>query len=355
MLKYANDHNSPALVELPSGMLVAFWSLHGQENCFYTQLIDPEESVMQSARKTVVVGNESKITYSNPFYLASESRLYNFFRGLDDSRKPSWVYSYDEGETWSEGRILINVPGNQRRRPYVKYASDGEGVIHFFFTEDHPRDFQNNVYHMAYQSGVGLCDSTGKYIADLETGISTPQEATLVWKSSPSQTAWVIDAKLDKDGAPTLLFQVREKDPKRLKTSLPGSIAYYLATFKDGTWSNKYLTHSGPALYPAEEDYVGLGCLNHLDSKNLVISTVVDPRNNRPLKYWTLFEGRISVPSGEVLWKRVAKRSKDCLRPILIPEEDGKSRLYWLEGKYHSYTSYELSIMSKRLQTSAKA
>lgn len=345
--KWANDHNSPAFVPLPNGRTLALWSLHGQENCFYTRLIDPEHPENIGERQVVVVSEKSRVTYSNPIYLASEGRLYNFFRGLDDSWKPSWVWSDDEGATWSHGRILIDVPSEVRHRPYVKYVSDGHGVIHFFFTEGHPRSFSNNVYHMAYRAGVGLCDSSGRFIAELENGISKPEDASLVWASSPRQTAWVIDSVIDENGSPRLLFQVRDTSSGLEPDETPGSIVYFMATLKDGEWTTHYVAHAGPALYNKEEDYVGLACLNPRDPNQLVISTRVNPSSGKQLTYWTLFVGRFAHNTGEIYWKRLSRRKSDCLRPVLMAKEDRSSQLYWLEGSYSSYTSYALSIMTR--------
>lgn len=347
--KYANDHNAPALIELPSGKVMAFWSLHGQENCFYTQHIDPNQPELSGISKTVEVSESSRITYSNPIYLASESRLYNFFRGMDGSWKPSWVASDDEGETWSRGKILINYPGAKKRRPYVKYASNGDNQIHFLFTDDHPRSINNNIYHMVYRAGVGLLNSQGEYVSDLESGISSPSDTSLIWESSSSQTAWVMDAKLDSQGDPTIFFQVRDEDSKSSSSNFHGSISYKLAKFNSGKWEITDVAHAGPALYSKEEDYVGLGCINPIDTNHFVISSLVDPRSGKLMKYWTLFQGHISNSSGEISWSQVSNRRQDSIRPILLSQVDKKLRIFWLEGKYHSYTSYKLSVMTKIL------
>ena len=344
--KWANDHNAPAFVSLPNGRILALWSLHGQENCFYTKLIDEDNLENSGGRQVVVVSEKSRVTYSNPVYLASEGRLYNFFRGLDDSWKPSWVCSDDEGVTWSKGRILIEVPSDVRHRPYVKYVSDGQGIIHFFFTEGHPRSFPNNVYHMVYRTGVGLCDSAGRFLSDLEEGISKPEEASMVWASSPSQTAWVIDAKLDEKGSPRLLFQVRDTSSEMSPTDPPGSISYFMASLHNGEWSTRYVAHAGPALYPQEEDYVGLACFHPQDPRQLVISTRVNPKTGKQLAHWTLFAGRFSSRVPEISWIKAVRRQKDCLRPVFLPFANGNFRLCWLEGSYRSYTSYALSIMT---------
>ena len=75
------------------------------------------------------------MTYSNLHYLSSENegqgRIYNFFRGLDRTFKPSYMFSDDGGLNWRTGNVFIDVPAAFRHRPYVKYASDNEDTIHF--------------------------------------------------------------------------------------------------------------------------------------------------------------------------------------------------------------------------------
>ena len=84
---------------------------------------------------------------------AESNRVYDFYRGLDASYKPSYAYSDDLGQTWRSGNIVINVPSTQLHRPYARYASNGTDTIHITYTEAHPRDFDNSIYHVYYRAG----------------------------------------------------------------------------------------------------------------------------------------------------------------------------------------------------------
>jgi hypothetical protein len=343
--KWSNDHNSPALIQTGKERIMAFWSLHGHENCFYTQEFDANMNLDGFELKRVQPSDRSRITYSNPIYLSKEQRLYNFFRGLDNSWKPSWTSSDDLGRTFSKRHILIDSSLPGRTRPYVKYVSDGEGTIHFFFTDDHPRSASNNVYHMVYRSGEGLFRSDGVAIGPLEAGIRNPQEATSVFKSGVNRTAWVIDAKQYQNGSLHLLFQVRDTrlDPNRPD---PCPISYHIARFEGGEWTVQFVALAGPALYPKEEDYVGLGCLHPTTPNSLVISTKVNPRNGRRLKSWTLYAGAIPCKA-ESSWEQITSGSRDDLRPQCVLGSEDSVHIFWLKGKYESYTSYNLRISSQ--------
>ncbi len=78
-------------------------------------------------------------TYTHPVRLSEEDgRIYLFWRGIDN--KPNYASSDDDGETWTKGKIFILPERSyQNRRPYLKVFSNGKDVIHFAFTDGHPR------------------------------------------------------------------------------------------------------------------------------------------------------------------------------------------------------------------------
>ena len=86
------------------------------------------------------------MTYANPFELRAESNtVYNFCRNYNFN--PTVYTSTDGGASWSTPQQLI-AAGSGSVRPYVKYASDGESRIDFLYTDGHPRDVANSLYHM---------------------------------------------------------------------------------------------------------------------------------------------------------------------------------------------------------------
>lgn len=98
----------------------------------------------------------SRVTYANLHWIAGRraARTMISSAGLDNTFKPSWMASDDWGNSWRAGGLLIDFESAAfRHRPYVKYASDGRGTIHFAFTEGHPRDFDNSIYHANLANG----------------------------------------------------------------------------------------------------------------------------------------------------------------------------------------------------------
>lgn len=122
---WLDDHNAPAFVKRHDGRLLAMYSRHGaDEKIFYRISKRPLDSNEWGDERLFVPSPTSRVTYSNLHWLSREERIYNFFRGLDNSFKPSYAWSDDDGESWRTGSVFINVPAEFRHRPYVKYASN---------------------------------------------------------------------------------------------------------------------------------------------------------------------------------------------------------------------------------------
>jgi hypothetical protein len=151
-----DDHDSPAILARPDGKLLVVYEKHDGENRFYYR-VSTSDTPTFGAERTFAPTAATRFTYANLFVLSGENnRVYDFYRGLDASYKPSYAYSDDLGETWHSGNIVINVPTTERHRPYVRYASNGTDTIHLVYTEAHPRDFDNSVYHVGRSACADL-------------------------------------------------------------------------------------------------------------------------------------------------------------------------------------------------------
>jgi len=136
-----DDHDVPALWVRPDGRVQAVFAKHGSESHFYYGTSNVSWTDWGRVKK-FTPRNSSRITYANLLFLSAENdgrgRLYNFYRGLDASFKPSYAWSDDLGTTWQSGHVVIDVPVAFRHRPYVKYASNGRDTIHLLYTDGHP-------------------------------------------------------------------------------------------------------------------------------------------------------------------------------------------------------------------------
>ena len=300
---------------------------------------------MWSVETEFVPSSDSKVTYSNLVYLSSEARIYLFFRGLDDSWKPSWASSRVEKLDWKTGGILIDFPNAVRHRPYVKVASNGVDKIHFAYTEGHPRDFPNSVYHVFYRSGVGLCGSTGEYLGALESGLVEPTEGTLVFQGDPEKVAWVIAVNDYEDEGLFILFSVRLGGSDNEIAGAVSRLSYWIAVWNGFAWESQFLAEAGPQIYEGEDDYSGL-LSQHPNNPNIVfISTKVDPTTGAKLRHWEIFRGCKS-PSGEWMWDAITSDSEeDNLRPLATSGES--AQLLWLRGSMISFSDYGFKVVRR--------
>lgn len=80
------------------------------------------------------------------------------------------MISTDGGKTWAEKGQLLGGPG----RPYVRYADDAHGNIHFIATEQYPRNFDNSVYH-GKLVGSQVQNSVGEVYGELGDSPPPPE------------------------------------------------------------------------------------------------------------------------------------------------------------------------------------
>jgi hypothetical protein len=345
-----DDHNSPALFVRPDGRYLAMYAKHGPENHHYYRITaNPDDGSAWQPEQVYVASPTSRITYTNLHFLSAENngkgRLYNFFRGLDNHFKPSWMYSDDGGQAWTTGGLLITFTDpqnpNRKHRPYVKYASNGKDTVHFIFTEAHPAEYpRTGIYHACYRSG-NLYRSDGTLIKSLAAGPLTPPEATRIFAGDPENIAWTSDIHLDAEGRPFIAYSVR-------KGQNYNDHRYRYARWDGRQWVDHEIAYAGSRLYKGQEDYTGNVALVPDDPDTVYISTDVDPVSGKPLssQHFEIFRG--VTPDGGATWRWTPitrDSTMDNLRPI-VPIGDGRHTvLLWMRGKYTTYTNWNTAIV----------
>jgi hypothetical protein len=349
-----DDHNSPAFVVRSDGRLLAKYSKHGSQNRIYYRVSEHPGDATQWREEQVFSPSESsRVTYSNLFRLAGENgargHIYNFFRGYDASFKPSWMTSEDDGETWSAGGLWIDFPAAIKHRPYAKYAANGRDTIHFGFTEGHPRDFDNSVYHAFYRDGA-FHRSDGSRIKAVADGPITPAEATRVFAGDPDHVAWVSDLHLDPAGRPVLVYSV-QMNAAGLGPAHPDAgkdHRYRYAAWDGKRWCDQEVACAGARLYPGEDDYTGNACLDPRDPRVVYVSSNVHIRTGKlnASGRYEIHRG-VSGDKGQTWsWSAVTENSQaDNLRPIVPSGDFNGEAVLWLRGKYRSYTDYDLEVV----------
>jgi len=354
-----DDHDSPAFLIRPDGRLVTLYAKHGTENHFYYRLSNANAPTTWAAEQTFTPTAATQLTYSNLFLLTAENnRVYDFYRGLDASYKPSYAYSDDLGQTWRSGNIVVNVPSTGTlQRPYARYVSNGTDTVHITYTEAHPRDYDNSIYHVYYKGGT-LYRSDGTAIHPLTQGLTTPDEGTRIFRGDANNVAWTVDVVLDPANArPHVVYSV-QVGSAGLPTGQGGDdMRYRYARWDGGAWRDHALAYAGTRLYSGEDDYTGLAVIDPTDPSVIYISTNANPTTGAPLmstadgkRHWEIFRGETTNTGDNWQWTSVTSNSTlDNLRPIVVSDGASRKVLLWLRGTYRAYTDYQQQILMQIL------
>ena len=361
----SDDHDVAALMERPDGKILAVYGKHSTDHLQRWRITRKSGDISEWAKEqTFDVGDN--YSYSNVYRLSAENgRTYNFSRSR--GYNPNCNISEDDGSTWKYGWRLFswtqedlkNNPsftGIDGCRPYLRYASNGTDTVHFVTTEDHPRAFDNSIYHGFYRGGK-IHDSTGKVLADTIGGIALkPQSFTKIFEGGADKVAWTTDLELDSKGNPYTAFSVQMDGAKDRGTRGAAKDGmdhrYFYARFNGSTWETHQMAFAGTRLYSQEDDYTGLVALDPQDPDTVVISTNADPATGSPLiskadqkRHWELFRGKTTDSGKTWSWTAITSDSTaDNLRPNIPSNPGGKRIILWAQGELRTYTDFHLDI-----------
>jgi len=354
-----DDHDGPALLALPDGRVLAVYTRHAVERKVFYRISEPKNPLAWGPIQEIVTPGEdsapysgSNVTYSNLFQMKS-GRIYNFYRGFDYD--PNYMYSDDLGRTWQLGGRLVK--GRDGYGPYAKYASDGDDTIHFVATEDHPRNFDNSLYH-AFVRGGQVCGSDGTPIGPLSKGNETAVTAwdlTKVFQGDADNVAWMVDLELDAQKRPCVIFSA-QKDGRGLTRGQGGfDHRYHDARWDGSTWQTHEIAYAGTRLYAGEDDYTGLAAIDPQNTNVIYISTDADPQTGKPLvssvdgkRHRELFRGETADGGATWRWTPItANSTMDNLRPIVPKWDDPRTALVWMRGTYrHNHGEWTTAVVA---------
>ena len=344
-----DDHDGPALhVRAKGGDVLAVYTQHSQERKLYYRIGDADDLTKWGPIREFETPGEDhppfggdNVTYSNLFQPASENgRVYNYFRSVQHQQ--NWMFSDDGGETWHYGGMFLK--GHRGYAPYFKYATNGVDEIHFVGTEDHPRNFDNSVYHGVVR-GQTIYHSDGRAFGPLSRTTDKSGDIwdlTPVFRGDPDNVAWVVDLHLDEAGNPVCVFSV-QKDGRGLPGGQGGmDLRYHYARWDGRTWHQREIAHAGRRLYPNEDDYAGGAALDPQDTGVVYLSTDAHPVTGQPLvsnadgqRHYELFRGRTDDGGDSWAWTPITANSDaDNLRPLVPVWDERRTAVVWMRGRY---------------------
>ena len=367
-----DDHNAPALLRLREGRYLAAYGKHGSDRLMRWRVSTHASNATQwQAEQRLNVG--ASYTYQNLHLLRDEGRIYNFHRGVGFN--PNYAISNDDAKSFAYGgRLLAWDPDSGNGlggagRPYLRYKSNGRDRVHFVTTEDHPRNFDNSLYH-AYVHAGQIHNSKGERIADLSKTRDAsiePTNCTRIYQGNADNVAWPVDLELDSLGQPVVVFSVQHGDSAVKNDRRAGGqeLHYYYARFDGSSWHVSFLAHAGSRLYSPEVDYSGLAAIDPARPHVVVISTNSDPRSGEPLisrangqRHYELFRGNSTDGGRTWTWTALTANSRcDNLRPV-IPDASaattqGRERtsiVCWMRGSYRTYRDFDTRLVATFLR-----
>lgn len=354
----SDDHASPSILELADGRYLTAYTMHGGDRLMRWRVSErPGDASTWSPEATLDVGGA--VTYSNLALDPSGSgRILNFFRGGANAAQ---IATSADGSTfqlagrvfsWSRTASTFDKDKSTRpseSKPYVRYAARGD-TVHLITTEDHPRAYDNSVYH-GYIRGNALYDSFGALLDD-DLGRGPPPELTKltrVYEGNRDNVAWTLDVDVDAEGRPFVAFVVQKDGQGRSsKSDLGGNDhRYHLARFDGTAWREAEVAYAGHMLYRHEVNYTGLVALVPGNPDVVFMSSDVDPKTGESLsspRRWQLFRGQTADRGATWSWRKLTKDDEvDNIRP-LVPAWSAGTIVLWLRGKYDSMNAYDLDV-----------
>nr|WKN37290.1 BNR-4 repeat-containing protein [Tunicatimonas sp. TK19036] len=344
-----DDHNVGALMVRPDGRYLTVYAGHGDEPKMRYRISTQAGDISEwETEKSANTGGNT--TYSNIYRLSSTGKTYNFHRGIGTN--PNYMVSDDDGESWKYGGQVFAFPG----RPYVRYASNDTDRIDFITTEEHPRYYNNSIYHGYIENGQ-IYRSDGSKVGNLSQSEQTdikPFDFTTIYNgdsTTRTNVAWTQDIELDENGYPYVAFSV-VKDPIRLgetKDTQEGGFdnRYHYARWDGRQWHEYEIAYAGTRLYPGENEYTGLIALHPKNPNVVYISADVNPATGKPLTkadtaHYEIFRGTTTDQGANWEWTPITQNSQeDNIRPIVVANEQWEVVL-WLKGHLTTFRNYNL-------------
>lgn len=333
-----DDHDNPAIIKLASGYLLAAYCGHTTATSIFVvkSTNTNDASAWGTPLNLDASFGHSSYSYANLIQLDS-GRIYFFFRAINATTTDyAWHYSYsdDDGVTWVTG-----VQISETNRPYHKFRKNGANRIDIIRNDGHPDAVSTNgTYHLY------LLDTAGVITFHKSDGsvMGSPPFAGAACTEIYNATtgggrSWIWDVVNDA-GLPVVTF-----------ARFPGATAtvaldhrYHQARWNGSAWVVNEICAAGGELYAAQDFYSGGVITDPSDIDTVYCSRKVD--SNGVLSATGVHQlFRYVTANGGTTWTgtQLTFGALPAIRPY-IP--DGSSKLFYVTGRYTTYTDYDTEI-----------
>ena len=350
-----DDHNMASLFINDGGQYLAMYSAHGVDKYTHHRLSEPHDPTKWSAPEKIE--NLGNPTYNNIVDIRSQGQqtLYNFTRSLN--AQPNFMTSTDGGKNWQLGaQLLAAKPGPHVKfsSPYVKYVGKGSDKLHFFATEQHPRNYDNSIYHGVF-NGNTITNSHGEVIDDNVFDEKSPysQQLTQIFQGDANHVAWTNDVELDKNDLPYVGFSVQKDGANKTRGDGGFDHRYYYGRFDGQKWFTQEIAYAGTRLYAMEDDYTGLIALDPHNPYQVVISTDAHPETGEALisnsdgkRHYEIYLGNSADQGDTWQWQPLTQHSsEDNIRPEIPHWQAEQLAVVWMKGTYTDYEHWDTKMV----------
>jgi hypothetical protein len=344
--------------------MLAIWARHNTDK-FYSYRLSRTATPSSPADwedERRIPDTGAGMTYANPVQIGD--KIFDFARNFNFN--PTLFTSTNGGADWSAPQHFIQTGRGGSIRPYVKIGTRNER-IDFLYTDGHPRDVANSLYHLYFESDA-LRQSDGKVVkefAGLPLRHDNGERGSVIYQYSdapqsdpnqwiPTGRAWCWEIVTTSNPRPVCVFTV-QRDRVTGTNWSDDRIYYYYARWTGTNWQKRLIANAGCPLYDYEDDYAGGICLDPENPDLLYLSSnaaepfaIADParvplrENNR----YELWRGVTTDAGLTFTWQPVTTNSaKDNLRPYVPRGQRGPSAVIWFRGVYRTWTSWDCEVV----------
>ncbi|GAA5158690.1 hypothetical protein GCM10011366_29160 [Ornithinimicrobium tianjinense] len=320
-----DDHNAPALMELPDGRIMAMWSGHGRHPLRY-RITSSKDSLTRMSGATPLRGSGLESTGASYAHLLRQDGHPRPYIALTRrSSDDMWVMTRSADlVTWTPAvQLLARVHEQDQHHPYLKFAIHAD-AIHVLATDRHPFRGSTSLYHFVLR-GERVERTDGSLIMtlpELEAGRPvTVSEATLVYDgSSADGRPRVYDIMVGADGIPRIGVTTSASSTFTFKWGIPK---------EQGTgWKLRTLARQSGTL-PA-----GMS-LDSGDPTRVLLARMLDKPG--------LVEYR-TPDEGDTWTARVVTKMSGLRTPTTPYGSGGPMSALWMGGRYDRYDDYDTQV-----------
>lgn len=358
---YADEHNAPAVCILSSGRIMVAYTGHTAAYSIKYRITEkPYDISTFGPEKEIQIGGLT--AYTQVFENSEKGEIWLFTR----SNRVNWafVYSKDEGETWSEPKNFLHSDAgglfylNMRKLDVLKpYERNPHGSVEqfFFAVYGHPTSSGDHTIRS------GIFDAEGQLLqtdgTPLDVNLHSQDEKTIdlerldvVYRAPEGETARLLDVSatmpLRVGFAPFTVEKGMLPDPAK---------AYYCsATFRDGKWNvSAPICSAGEFLadvFDGAHTYLG-GMAYYYGVGEAGLCPWIPAPTHTNRVYIARFDGEnrvlesyLSTDCGEtyqleqVIRKIPKEKNIKIWRPTVPVYAQDNLPVYWHEGPYTAHT-----------------